>query len=144
MSYTPYVRSTRLSYKASRIDFKLVTAPDFDHVTTMFNKATKKDDYDSIPELNNNRNVSSTMRGKGTVQAAIWSFKQFNSRSKLRNNRLFVVVTRNDHPWGEPHTATVEPYALVVCFRDRTNQKARLYSQVQAKLRARERARARV
>jgi hypothetical protein len=140
MSFTPYVRSTRVSYKASRIDFKLVTASDLDHVTTMFNKVTKKDDYDSIPEMNN-RNVNSTIRGKGTVQAATWSFKQFNSRSKLRNNRLFVVVTRNDYPWGEPHSATVEPYALVVCFRDRTNQEARLYSQAQAKFRARERAR---
>lgn len=143
VSYTPYVRSTRVSYKASRINFKLVTASDLDYVTTMFNKATEKDDYDNIPELNN-RNVSSTIRGKGTVQAATWSFKQFNSQSKLRNNRLFVVVTRNDYPWGEPHSATFEPYALVVCFRDRTNQKARLYSQVQAMLRAREKARARV
>jgi len=143
MSYTPYVRSTRVSYKASRIDFRLVTAPDLDRVTTMFNKATEKDDYDNIPEMNN-RNVSSTIRGKGTAQAATWSFIQFNSRAKLRNNRLFVVVTRNDYPWGELHSATVEPYALVVCFRDRTNQEARLYSQVQAKLRARERARARV
>ena len=143
MSYTPYVRSTRVSYKASRINFKLVTAPDLDYVTTMFNKATEKDDYDSIPELNKS-NVGSTIRGKGTAQAETWSFTQFNSRSKLRNNRLFVVVTRNDYPWGEPHSATFEPYALAVCFRDRTNQEARLYSQVQAKLQARERARARV
>jgi hypothetical protein len=143
MSYTPYVRSTRISYKASRIDFKLVTASDLDYVSTMFNKATKRDDYDNIPEMSN-RNVNSLLRGKGTAQAATWSFTQFNSRSKLRNNRLFVVVTRNDHPWGEPHSATLEPYALVVCFRDRTNQEARLYSQIQAKLRARERARARV
>ena len=143
MSYTPHVRSTRVSYKASRINFKLVTAPDLDYVTTMFNKATEKDDYDNILELNN-RDISSSMRGKGTAQAATWSFKQFNSQSKLRNNRLFVVVTRNDYPWGEPHSSTFEPYALVVCFRDRTNQKARLYSQVQAKLRVRERARARV
>ena len=143
MSYTPYVRSTRVSYKASRINFKLVTAPDLDYVTTMFNKATEKDDYDSIPELNKS-NVGSTIRGKGTAQAETWSFIQFNSQSKLRNNRLFVVVTRNDYPWGEPHSATFEAYALAVCFRDRTNQQARLYSQVQAKLQARERARARV
>ncbi len=143
MSYTPYVRSTRVSYKASRIDFKLVTASNLDHVTTMFSRATERDDYENIPEMSN-RNVSSTMRGKGTVQAATWSFSQFNRRSKLRNNRPYVVVTRNDFPWGEPHSATFEPYALVVCFRDRTNQEARLYSQIQAKLRARERARARV
>jgi hypothetical protein len=143
MSYTPYIRSTRISYKASRIDFKLVTAPDLEYVAKMFNKATEKDDYDSIPEMNN-RNVNSTIRGKGTVQAATWSFKQFSSQSKLRNNSLFVVVTRNDYPWGEPHTATDESYALSVCIRDRSNQEARLYSQVQAKLQAREKARVRV
>jgi hypothetical protein len=143
MSYTPYVRSTRISYKASRIDFKLVTATDLDYVTTMFNKATERADYDNIPELSN-RNVSSTVRGKGTVQAATWMFSQFNNRSKLRNNRLFVVVTRNDYPWGKPHSATFEQYGLVVCFRDRTNQEARLYTQLQANLQARERARARV
>ena len=143
MSYTPYVRSTRVSYKASRIDFKLVAAPDLNHVTTMFNKATEKDDYDNIPEMNN-RNISSTLRGKGTAQAATWSFLQFNSQSKLRNQRLFVVVTRNDHPWGEPHSATNEPYALAICLRDRTNLQARLYSQVQNKLRAKTRARARI
>jgi hypothetical protein len=143
MSYTPYVRSTRVSYKASRIDFKLVTAPDLDHVATMFNKATEKDDYDNIPEISN-RNINSTIRGKGTAQAATWSFTQFNSRSKLRNNRLFVVVTRNDYPWGVAHSATYEPYAFAVCFRDRTNQEARLYSQIQVKLQARERVRVRV
>ncbi len=143
LSHTPYVRSTRVSYKASRINFKLVTAPDLEYVTKMFNKATEKDNYDNIPELDNS-DVSSTIRGKGTAQTATWSFIQFNSRSKLRNNRLFVVVTRNDYPWGEPHSATFEPYALVVCFRDRTNQKAQLFSQIQAKLRARERARARI
>lgn len=143
MSYTPYVRSTRVSYKASRINFKLVTAPDLDYVTTMFNKATGKDDYDNIPEMRKG-DVNSTLRGKGTVQAATWKFKQFNSRSKLSHNRLFVVVTRNDYPWGEPHSATDEPYGLVVTFRDRTSQEVRLYSQIQAKLKARERARARL
>jgi hypothetical protein len=139
MSYTPYVRSTRVSYKASRIDFKLVYGPDLNYITKMFDKATEKDDYDSIPEINNNRNINSTLRGKGSVQAATWSFTQFKKRSILRNNRLFVVVTRNDHPWGALHSATDEPYALVVCLRDRGNQDARLYSQIQAKLMARER-----
>jgi hypothetical protein len=143
MSYTPYIRSTRLSYKASRIEFKLVTAPDLDHVTKMFNKATDKKEYDRIPELEN-RNINSTIRGKGTVQASTWKYTQFNKRSKLQSNRLFIVVTRNDYPWGEPHSATDEPYALVACFRDRSNQQARLYSQIRAELRARERARIKI
>lgn len=121
MGYTPYVRSTRVSYKASRIDFKLVTASDLNHVAKMFNKVTEEKDYDNIPEMAN-RDINSNLRGKASLQSATWHFTQFNSRSKLRNNRLFVVITRNDHPWGEPHSATTEPYALAICFRDRTKR----------------------
>ena len=143
MSYTPYVRSTRVHYKASRIDFKLVAGPDLGYVTKMFNKATEKAEYERIPELNN-RNVSSRRRGSGTVQGATWRFKQFNRQSKLRTNRLFVVITRNDYPWGEAFCATSEPYALAVCLRDRTNNQARLYSQIRTKIRARQKERARV
>jgi Subtilase family len=143
LSYTPYVRSTRLSYKASRIEFKLVPASDLNHVTTMFNKATKKEDYESIPELGK-RNIGSLKRNKGTVQGATWSFTQFNKKSKLRNNKLFVVVTRNDFPWGEPHNATYEPYAITVCFRDRNSQNVKLYTQVQTKLQVRGKTRVRI
>lgn len=143
LSHAPYVRSTRVSYKASRIDFKLVTAPNLEHISTMFNRATDKEDYERIPELSG-RDINSTLRGKGTVQAATWKFTQFTKNARLRNQKLFVVVTRNDHPWGEPHSKTNEKYSLVVCFRDRTNQNARLYSQVRTLLQARERARARV
>lgn len=35
LAYTPPVRSTRIKYRATRIDFRLVTAPDLDQVTTM-------------------------------------------------------------------------------------------------------------
>ena len=109
----------------------------------MFNKATDKEDYERIPELYG-RNIANNIRGKGTVQAATWKFTQFSKNARLRNQRLFVVVTRNDHPWGEPHSKTNEKYSLAVCFRDRTNQNARLYSQVRTLLRARERTRVRV
>jgi hypothetical protein len=143
LSHTPYVRTTRVSYKAGRINFKLVTAESLEYVTKMFNKATAKEEYDNIPELSK-PDISNTMRGKGTAQAATWNFNQFNSRSKLKKNRLFVVVTRYDQPWGEAHTLTEESYALVVCIRDRSNADARLYSQIQTKLSARTRARARV
>ncbi|MBU3916435.1 serine protease, partial [bacterium] len=143
LSYTPYVRSTRVTYIASRINFKLVAAESLEYVAKMFDKATKDDEYDNIPELGK-CSVNSTLRNKGTVQSATWDFMQFNSNAKLKKNRLFVVVTRNDHPWGEPHTATNERYSLVVCIRDRTNGKARLYTQVQTQLKQKTRARARV
>ncbi|MDD4649539.1 MAG: S8 family peptidase, partial [Desulfoplanes sp.] len=94
LAYSPHVRSTRITYRTTRIEFKVVVAPDFDYVSKMFDKATKKEDYDNIKELSR-PDVSSMLRKKGTVQAATWRMKQFNARSCLCNNRLFVVVTRN-------------------------------------------------
>lgn len=136
LAYTPPVRSTRIKYRATRIDFRLVTAPDLDHVTTMFNKATEKDDYENIPELKT-AIIGQQARSKGTVQADFWRFRQFNSNSKLRTHRLFVVVTRNDFPWGESLCDSEEDYALVVSLRDRENEEARLYSRIKAQIEAR-------
>jgi len=145
LAYTPYVRSTRIDYRATRISFKLVAASDLDEVTTIFNQATDKKTYEAIKEIGTeigagNRNVSSALRNKGTVQSATWFFRQFNSNAKLVNNRLFVVVTRHDFPWGELHSATNEKYALVVTFRDRENARAKLYTQIRQKLQLRARA----
>ncbi|WP_419652295.1 S8 family peptidase [Thiolapillus sp.] len=137
LAYTPPVRSTRIKYRATRIDFRLVTASDLDHITTMFNKATEKDDYENIPELKGST-IGQQARSKGTVQADFWRFRQFNSKSKLRKNqKLFVVVTRNDFPWGESLCDSEEEYALVVSLRDRENEKARLYSQIKAQIETR-------
>lgn len=143
MAHTPVVRSTRIAYKTTRMDFRMVAAEDLDHVSQMFNKATDRDEYERIPELVN-ATVKPQLRDKGTVQASTWCFKQFNRRSRLRNKRLFVVVTRNDFPWGELHSAEEEEYALVVCLRDRENEQARLYTEIRNRLQARVRARARV
>lgn len=136
LSYTPPVRSTRIKYRATRIDFRLVTAPDLEHVTTMFNKATNKEDYERISELNS-ATIGQQVRSKGTVQADCWRFNQFNSNSKLRTQKLFVVVTRNDFPWGESLCDSEEEYALTVSLRDLENEEARLYSRIKAQLEAR-------
>nr|VFJ99300.1 MAG: hypothetical protein BECKLFY1418B_GA0070995_11412 [Candidatus Kentron sp. LFY] len=140
LACTPVVRSTRIKYRASRIDFRLVAAPDLDRVATMFNKATEKDDYENIPEFKKGV-IGKTARSKGTVQADLWRFKSFDSRSALRNGRLFLVVTRNDFPWGESLCKAEESYSLVICLRDRENKKARLYTQIKNRLRNRMRAR---
>jgi hypothetical protein len=142
LAYTPPVRSTRVKYRASRIDFKLVTAADLEHVTTMFNKATEKYDYDAIPEIDG-ATVGSKLRGKGTVQADTWRFTRVSNNSKLKNNKLFLVVTRNDFPWGEALCNQEESYSLVICLRDRENEDARLYTQARNQIQARMRARAR-
>ena len=140
LAYTAPVRSTRVSYKATRIEFRVVAAPDIEHVATMFNKATSVDEYENISEIGN-ASIGPSMRSKGTVQADTWIFKQFNSASKMRNNRIFVVVTRNDFPWGTTQTQISEPYALTVCLRDRSNLQARLYAQIQVRLQTRVRIR---
>jgi hypothetical protein len=120
------------------MDFRVVAAPDLNNVSTMFNKATEKNDYQNIPELHK-PDISGRFRGKGTAQAATWRFSQFSSNSILKSNRLFIVVTRNDHPWGEVHSSTEENYAIVACLRDRENAQARLYTQLRARLRQRAR-----
>ena len=140
LAYTPYVRSTRISYKATRIDFKVVPSPDLERVTTMFNRATERNNYENIPELNS-PDMGGRLRGKGTAQTATWHFSQFNKNSKLRKNRLFVVVTRNDYSWGESHSTAEESYALVICLRDRENQQAQLYTVLRSRLQARARVR---
>lgn len=136
LAYTPPVRSTRVKYRATRIDFRLVAASDLGVVTTMFNKATDKDDYQNIKELADAL-IGWTRRSKGTVQADFWLFRQFNSRSKLRTKKLFVVVTRNDFPWGESLCDSEEEYSLLVSLRDQTNAQAKLYTEIRAHLRAR-------
>ena len=113
------------------------------YLKTMFNKATEKEDYKNIPELSG-ASIGNQARGKGTVQAASWEFSQFNSNSVLRKNRLFVVVTRNDFPWGENHCDIEEPYALVACLRDRYNGTIKLYTQIRNQLKAAVRQRVKI
>ncbi|WP_303759344.1 S8 family peptidase [Alcanivorax jadensis] len=135
LAYTPPVRSTRIKYRATRIDFRLVAARDLEHVTTMFNKVTKKEDYQNIKELTG-ATVGQVARSKGTVQADLWRFKTFNSRSLLRTKKLFVVVTRNDFPWGESLCDNEENYSLLVSLRDKEYQESQLYTKIKAHLEA--------
>lgn len=143
LAYTPVVRSTRIAYRATRIEFKLVAGLDIDHVSKMFSRATNKDEHENIPELAS-PDCAGKVRGKGTAQKATWCFRQLNGNARLRTKKLFVVVTRNDYPWGEAVSSTKEHYALVVCLRDRQNESARLYTQLQSRLQARQAVRARV
>ncbi len=143
LAYTPPVRSTRIKYRATRIDFRLVTAPNLKQVTTMFNKITEREDYENMPELNA-ATIGRQARGKGTVQADFWHFQQFNCNSKLRTQKLFVVVTRNDFPWGVSLCNNEEDYVLMVSLRDQENEEARLYSQIKAQIETRLPARIKV
>lgn len=143
LAYSPSVRTTRIDYKACKLSFKVVEAESLDAVTTSFNAATAHGDYEGIQEfLQANRGISETARSKGTVQASTWVIRVVNDTR--RQKHLFVVVTRNDPPWGEPISNENEEYSLVICLHDREAQNARLYTQIRTQLEARVRARIRV
>ena len=140
LAYTPAVRTTRISYKATRIEFRLVAAESLEQVCKEFNAATSKEELERLGELRG-AYPTFTDRSKGTVQKATWTWRQINANSILRRKKLFVVVTRNDFPWGEAISAGEEPYALVVRIRDAENVDARLYSQIRERIEERVRVR---
>ncbi len=134
LAYTPEVRTTRLDYRMTRLWFTLVTAASLDEVEQAFQRNRE----DGMGERQSNRWIANTKRKGGTLQVSRWGF-----RAPLRNNqRVFVVVTRQDTIWSTVNEQA-EPYALTVVLDDRENSEAYLYAQVQAQLQARARARAR-
>ena len=139
LAYRPPVRTTRIDYRAVGITFSVVKAPSLHDASLAFNAATDRETHPSIPEPSSNREVTAQLRSRGTVQASTWTFKQLSQSA--RGNAWFVVVTRNDPPWGELLAAEQEPYALAVRLDDRLAAQPRLYSQLAARLRARARAR---
>lgn len=142
LAYRPPVRTTRVDYRAVGITFSLVQAASMVEVATAFNAATDRDSHPSIRERASGRDVTARQRGRGTLQASTWTFKQ--PSSALRGKSWFVVVTRNDPAWGGNIAAEREPYALTVKLADRLAEEPRLYASIEARLRARSRARAEI
>ena len=141
LAHSPAVRTTRVAYKSCQMEFRVVWADGLDRVARMFNEATSRDEYQRIPEANGAR-IGARNRGAGTVQADTWTLRRI--LAQRREQRLFVVITRIDEAWGRDLTLTEEPYSLAVVLRDRENAAARLYTQIQARLRARVQPRLRV
>ena len=139
LAHRPPVRTTRIDYKAVNIAFNLVQAGSLDEVARSFNAATDRSANPSISERSLGRDITAQRRSRGTVQASTWTFRQ-PSRSARRSS-WFIVVTRNDPPWGRPIANQQEPYALAVRLEDRLAARPRLYSRLAARLRARARAR---
>lgn len=135
LAYRPPVRTTRIDYRAVGITFSLVKADSLDQVAHSFNAETDRGEHASIGEWNRNREVTVQQRSRGTVQASTWTFKQ--PSQAVRDSAWFVVVTRNDPPWGQTLAAEQEPYALAVKLEDRLAVQPRLYTRLAARLRAR-------
>jgi len=151
LAYTPVIRTTRIDYKASRIEFKLIEAQNLDTAVAAFNANTSSKEFASIPEVSLKQNINATSRSKGTVQACTWKLSRVTDNRK--NNRPYIVVTRTDNAWGKDVSADKEAYALVVCLSDKDakneevrlhTEKVKLYTQTQAILEARVKQRIKV
>ncbi len=145
LAFRPVVRTTRIDYRAAFISFKFVRASSLDEIARWFNAEVDRDETANVPEHTAGRRFSETVRSRGTVQASTWTFTT-PSRS-TRDRSWFVVVTRNDPAWGANLSLEREPYALAVVLDDRRSQlqlhATNLYTQIEARLRARARVRAR-
>lgn len=141
LAHSPLVRTTRIDYKASKIEFRLVESESLDKLVNTFNAATTKDEFPNIAELNVAQTHKNKYRSKGTVQQSTWTIKQ--SREN-RNRKIFLVITRKDATWGINATSEKEPYALAVRISDKENMSTRLYTEIRAQLQARERVRQRL
>ena len=133
LAYSPEVRTTRLDYRMSKLWFTLVTATDLEEVERSFQRNREE----GIGERSTDRWLSNKDRKNSTLQVSRWGFTQPSSA-----HRVFVVVTRQDTPWGTVDD-NPEPYSLVVVLDDRENGTGILYAQTKAKLKQRGQLRAR-
>jgi hypothetical protein len=139
LAHTPAVRRTRLEYRCSEFEFRVIHLPDEEKVTRIFRKTRVEDREDLEGEVQGffpNR----TMRSRGTVQAATWKIGQPRVQ-KWKSLKLFVVVTRRVPTWALREVAR-EDYALAIVLEDPARSESRLYCQLQARLQQRVRPRA--
>ena len=140
LAFRPPVRTTRIDYRAVAISFKLVPAGSPDEVARSFNAAVDKNVAPNVKERDSGRRITERDRSRGTVQASTWTFKQ--PTRAVRERSWFVVVTRSDPAWGSNLSSQRERYALAVTLSDRTAERPRLYTRIEARLREQIRMRA--
>ena len=142
LAYRPPVRTTRIEYKAVRISFKLVAANSLDSVVARFNAAVAAGSTMNIKERARGRRCTEQVRSKGAAQASTWEFPR--PSAKVRDQRWFVVVTRNDTSWGRNLASEREDYAVAVNLTTRLTSLLQLQPSLYAQVRARLRQRVRV
>ncbi|WIV24055.1 S8 family peptidase [Pseudomonas sp. M2(2023)] len=128
LAYSPVVRTTRIEYLATQINYRLVTGTSLDEVQKHFNQELKAKTEVLKEARSTNRDITAQLRNHGTVQSSRWTVKQCTPGEKW-----FVVVVRQDRDWN-PSAAEKEAYSLVVTVADRDNEHAQLYTQMQALL----------
>jgi subtilisin family serine protease len=140
IAHAPAVRRSRVEYTASSFEFRVVRAASLEAVARIFKRTPKDEKVDITGEMNGFEPKKS-LRGKGTVQGATWEIKL--TPEARWSQPLFLVVTRRVPQWAVG-LVDMEPYAAVVVVDDSTNQEARLYAEIRAKLQARAQVRPRV
>lgn len=131
MAYSPDVRTTRIDYRATQMQFRLVRGKSLADISAWYRKV-RADDTEEVNEYGNGRNVSSRLRDRGTLQCSTWTLPTARGAS----SKWFVVVTRHDANWSEVKEVA-EPYALAITIQDRENASARLYGQIQQQIQQR-------
>ena len=136
LAHAPPVRTSRLSYRASKLSFKVVRG-DPQTVTATFRHAAKEERLDNIPETGDFR-PKPRERSRGTAQVATW---EFNAPCRGAGP-LFVVVTRQWEHWAKGrYPDDSDSYALVVVVEDRQRSFVPLYDRIREQLRSRARIR---
>lgn len=133
LAHTPMVRRTRIGYKASTVDFRIVQEASIERLVNVFRHAARNEREDIIHEIDGCR-PSRSVRNKGTVQAATVTIKQ--PSKKWKEQKLFLVVTRKVEPWALNEFDS-EPYALVVVLSEDSNQNVQFYTQIREMLQVR-------
>lgn len=128
LAYSPVVRTTRIEYLATQITYRLAIGTSLDEVQKHFNQEQKAETEVLKEAKSTNRDISSQLRNRGTVQSSRWTLRRCKPGEKW-----FVVVVRQDRDWN-PSAAEKEPYALVVTVTDRDNEEAQLYTQIQERI----------
>lgn len=136
LAYTPDVKTTRLDYRATKLQFWFVLADDRDEVLQAFQHGRQT----VLSEHERNRWISSTNRNPGTLQVSRWDF-----RRPPNKRQAYVVLGRQDANWNIDATES-ESYALCATLDVRrvAETQVNLYTEVRAQLQARAQARVRV
>lgn len=131
LAYSPDIRTTRLDYRHTKLEYKLVSGASLKAVAKAFTKG--RDKADGIKEINTNQTIGQEARKPSTLQRSSWTFKL----SPKTNEKLFIVVTRQDATWSAQQ-AVDEPYSLAVVIRDQENHAVNLYARISALVQIRE------
>lgn len=141
LSHMPAVRPSRLDYLATRLFFRVKIAASIDEMATAFSDKESADKANEVPVGRVANKIGPQARNTSTLQSSTFIFE--GNPTKIKGNRLFLAVVRNDRPWAKlgEDVLDKEPYSIAVHFQDREAERADLYNQITARLQTRAKVR---